>query len=186
MPGDKETHSVDNGRNAPLRSLVADVGGRIQEILDTAERVAGEIRADAETAGRTYLLERQREADQVVQERMSELDQITQSLAARAVNMEHELTAFVAEVEQVRWRMGQLTGEGGPPAESAPVGPPAPDAAAQGPTTFNRGVSQDAALRATQMAVAGAERADIEQMLRDQFGMDDPSAIDSVLHNGNT
>jgi hypothetical protein len=34
------------------------------------------------------------------------------------------------------------------------------------------------------MAVAGAERADIEQMLRDQFGMDDPSAIDRVLHTG--
>jgi len=155
-------------------------------MLDTAERVAGEIRADAEAAGRTYLQERQHEADQVVQERMSELDQITQSLAVRAANMEHEMTAFVAEVEQIRWRMGRLIGEDGPPAESAPVAPPAPDASAQGPTRFDRGVAQDAALRATQMAVAGAERADIEQMLRDQFGMEDPSAIDSVLHTGNT
>jgi len=187
MPDDEQTHSVaDNGRNAPLGSLVANVGGRIQEMLDTAERVAGEIRADAEAAGRTYLQERQGEADRVVQERMAELDQITQSLAARAANMEHEMTAFVAEVEQVRWRMGRLIGEDRPPAESEPAGPPAPDEPAQSPARLDVGGSQDAALRATQMAVAGAERADIEQMLREQFGMDDPSAIDTVLNTGNT
>jgi hypothetical protein len=187
MPKDEEVHSVaDNGGNAPLGSLVANVGARIQEMLDTAERVAGEIRADAEAAGRTYLQERQRDADRVVQERMAELDQITQSLAARAANMEHEMTAFVAEVEQIRWRMGRLIGEDGPPAESAPAGSPTPGMAVQSPARFEPAASQDAALRATQMAVAGAERADIEQMLRDQFGMDDPSAIDRVLHNGNT
>jgi hypothetical protein len=185
MPDDEQAHSVaDNGQNAPLGSLVANVGGRIQEMLDTAERVAGEIRADAEAAGRTYVQDRQREADRVVQERMAELDAITKSLAARTANMEHEMTAFVAEVEQARWRMGRLIGEDGPPAESAPDGPPAPAPAAQSPARFSSGSSQDAALRATQMAVAGAERADIEQMLRDQFGMDDPSAIDRVLHTG--
>ena len=185
MPDDEQTDSIaDNGQSAPLGSLVANVGGRIQEMLDTAERVAGEIRADAETAGRTYLAERQREADRLVQERMAELDAITQSLAARAANMEHEMTAFVAEVEQVRWRLGRLLGEDGVPAGLATGGPPAAAPPEQGPGGTFRGVSQAAALRATQMAVAGAERSDIEHMLRDQFGMDDPAAIDRVLDTG--
>ena len=185
MPEDEQSHSVaDNGPNAPLGSLVANVGGRIQEMLDTAERVAGEIRADAEAAGATYLQDRKREADQIVQERMAELDAVTQSLAARAASMEHEMTAFVAEVEQVRWRMARLVGEAGSPAEPAKGDRPVLGTVPQRPEATDRGVSQAAALRATQMAVAGAERADIEHMLRDQFGMDDPSAIDRVLHTG--
>lgn len=184
MPDDEPTHSAaDNGQHAPLASLVANVGSRIQEMLDTAERVAGEIRAEAEAAGRTYLQERQREADRAVQERMAELDAITQSLTARTAKMENEMTEFAAEAEQARWRMGRLLGDD-LPAEPSPEGPPAPAPGAQPPARFGPGFSQHAALRATQMAVAGAERADIEQMLRDQFGMDDPSAIDRVLQTG--
>lgn len=185
MPDDEQAPSeADNGQSAPLGSLVANVGGRIQEMLDTAERVAGEIRADAEAAGRAYLQERQREADRLVQERMDELDAITQSVAARAASMEHEMTAFVAEVEQVRWRLGRLMGEDDAPAAQTTGAQPAPAPPEQAPSGTFRGVSQAAALRATQMAVAGAERSDIEHMLRDQFGMDDPAAIDRVLEPG--
>jgi hypothetical protein len=45
MPEDEQSNSGDEsgGPAAPLGSLVANVGGRIQEMLDTAERVAGEI-----------------------------------------------------------------------------------------------------------------------------------------------
>jgi hypothetical protein len=140
--------------------------------------------ARSEAAGAAYLKERQREADRVVQERMAELAAVTQSLAARAATMEHEMTAFVAEVEQVRWRMARLIGEDGPPAEPATGEPAATNGSRQAPEVNARGVSQAAALRATQMAVAGADRSDIEHMLRDQFGMDDPSAIDKVLRTG--
>jgi len=43
-----------SGPSAPLGSLVANVGGRIQEMLDTAERVAREIRAEAAAATAAY------------------------------------------------------------------------------------------------------------------------------------
>jgi len=187
MPEDEQSHSVvDDGATAPLGGLVANVGSRIQDMLDTAERVAGEIRADAESAGRTYLQERQREADRVVQERMTELDAITQSLAARAASMEHEMTSFVAEVEQVRWRMARLIGDDATPgAQQATGDGAAANGAPRPPEVNDRGISQAATLRATQMAVAGADRSDIEHMLRDQFGMDDPSAIDRVLRGKN-
>jgi len=185
MPDDEPSFSaVDNGPSAQLGSLVANVGGRIQEILDTAERVAGEIRADAEATGATFMQDRQREADRVVQERMAELDAITELLAARAASVERETTAFLAEVEQVRWRMARLIGDNGPPAEPTAANGMASSAAPQSPEAASRGVSQAAALRATQMAVAGVGRSDIEHMLRDQFGIDDPSAIDGVLRTG--
>ncbi|MEJ7875122.1 MAG: hypothetical protein WKF62_00565 [Solirubrobacterales bacterium] len=176
--------AVDNGPGAQLGNLVANVGGRIQEILDTAERVAGEIRTDAEAAGATYLLDRQREADRVVQERMAELDAITQLLTARAASMERETSAFVAEVEQVRWRMARLIGDDGPPDEPATGDASASRTAPQSPEATGRGISQAAALCATQMAVAGAERSEIEHMLRDQFGIDDPLTIDGLMHTG--
>ena len=168
-----------NEPRAPLGGLVADVGMRIQEMLDTAERAAGEIRANAEAAGAAYLRDRQREAEELVQGRMAELDTITQSLAARAAGMEREATAFVAEVEQVRWRLARLTGEDAP--QSGPTAPAPGNGGPQWPTPPASDPSQAAALRATQMAVAGAERSEIEHMLRDQFGMDDPSALDTVL-----
>ena len=185
MSEDEQSQPVTgNGSTTPFGSLVANVGGRIQELLDSAEQAATKIQADAEAAGTNYLRDRQREADRIVQERMAELDAITQSLAARTGSMEREMTAFVAEVEQVRWRMARLIGDDGPASEPAP----SDQAAAFGepPPGSGRAIPQAAALRATQMAVAGAERVEIERMLRDQFGMDDPSAIDRVLQNGSS
>lgn len=186
MAKDAQSHTgSENAPGAPLGSLVANVGGRIQEMLDMAERVAEEVRAEAQAAGVTYLKDRQREADRIVQERMAELDAVTQSLAARAANMEREATAFVAEAEQVRWRLARLIGEEGLPLESTPSAHAASDAPSERqPEETGLSVPQAAALRATQLAVAGAERSEIEHMLRDQFGMDDPLAIDRVLRPG--
>ena len=110
--------------------------------------------------------DRRREADQIVQQRMAELDVITQSLAGRAAGIEREATAFVAEVEQVRWRLARLAGEDAHSPERAR--PPAAGGGAHEPLVPQAiEIFQAAALRATQMAVAGAERADIEHMLRD-------------------
>jgi len=180
---DEQTFSAnDSGPRSDLGSVVAEVGSRVQEVLDTAERVAGEIQAESEAAAATHVQDRQREADRVVQERMAELDAITQSLAARAASMERETTAFIAEVEQVRWRMARLVGDNGSPAEPATNERWGSRPASEPPEAT--GVPEAAALRATQMAVAGAHRSEIERMLRDQFGMQSPSAIDAVLRAG--
>lgn len=176
-PAHAATHS---GTSTRLGSVVTDVGVRIQEMLDAAERVAGDIRRDAEAAGEEYLQKRQREADEVVRQRINELETITQSLAARATGMEREASAFVAEVEQVRWRLARLIGDDDPP-KSEPIVSAPRNGAGHWPESTGREASQAAALRATQMAVAGAERSEIERMLRDEFDIDDPSALDLVL-----
>ena len=174
----------NNGPGKQIGSIVANVGDRIQEILDLAEQVAGEIRADAEAAGRTYFEDRRREADRIVEERKAELDAITEVLVARAANVEREATAFAAEVEQVRWRLARLTGNDPVPAEPRPSDGWPSRAAWQPPGLTGRGTTQAAALRATQMAVAGAERSEIENMLRNQFGIEDDAAIEGILRTG--
>ena len=185
MPDDEQGFSgAESGPSTQLSGIVANVGGRIQEILDTAERVADEIQAEADAAGQTYVEERRREADRIVQERMAELDAITELLAARAASVEREATAFVAEAEQVKWRMARLIGDNGTPADPATADGLASSEAPQAPGPTRHSVSDAAALRATQMAVAGVERSDIEDMLRAQFGIDDPAAIDRVLRPG--
>ena len=182
-PGDA-AGAGPSGPGAPLGGIVADVGVRVQEILDTAERVSGELRDEAHAAGVAYLQERKREADQIVEQRMAELDAISQSLTARAAGIEREATAFVAEVEQVRWRLARLAGEADPQPEAGAQ--PRVNGGSQATEPVQSGISQSAALRATQMAVAGANRSDIERMLRDQFGVDDPSELDRFLRSGAT
>ncbi|HYH62647.1 MAG TPA: hypothetical protein VD766_12340, partial [Solirubrobacterales bacterium] len=73
-------------------------------------------------------------------------------------------------------------------ASPAPVtesGPPGPTPTAYPGTSASSSESappEEAVLRATQMAVAGSPRSDIEVALRDEFGLDDPgSVVDDIL-----
>ena len=182
MPEDEQDLSAaPNGPSRQVGGLVANIGERIQEIVETAERAAAEIQAEAEAAAAKYLQERQREADQVVQERMAELDSITELLAARAATVERATSAFVAETEQVRWRMARLIGDEAPSTQATRFDEQSPRMPLRQAESSRSSVSEAAALRATQMAVAGAGRSDIEQMLREQFGIEDPAEVDDAL-----
>jgi hypothetical protein len=160
-----------------LGEVVANVGDRIQEIIDTAERIAGEIRADAEAAGDAYLEERRREADRLVEAGVREFTDVTNSLAVRVEALQREASALVEALEEAR---GSLVG-------FAPGFERPPDLHAAGeervPEQDER-VPEQAILRATQMAVAGVERPEIESMLRREFEIQDPAAlVDRLLHS---
>ena len=177
MPDEQHIPTVDDGPRPGLGQVVANVGDRIQEILDTAERVAGEIRAEAEAAAADYLFEQRQAADRIVEERMDDLAAVTQSLSTRAMGVEREATALIAELEEARRRLAQFAGPGqSPPADGitlqpAPRSMPASDGGA------GSRLPEQAVLRATQMAVAGSERTDIERMLRDEFGIEDAESV---------
>ncbi len=182
------------GANGPsLGRAVSNVGNRIQEMLDTAERVADEIRADAEAAAANYVHEQRREADRVVSDRARELIELTESLSMRAKQMEEEAGALVAALEDAMQRMARLAGGAEAPAAApgreplstpaSPV-PPVPVAAAQSSAASEERIPEQAVLRATQMAVAGTERTEIERMLRVEFNIDDPAAVvDEMLRS---
>lgn len=84
---------------------VSAVGERIQEIIDTAERVAAEIQADAERQAREYLAERRREADRLVESRAAELAEMRNVLTATAGRVEAKTAELVAALDDALARV---------------------------------------------------------------------------------
>jgi hypothetical protein len=192
-----------------IGGVVANVGVRVQEILDIAERVASDIRAEAEVAGARQVAESRREADRVVDERIGELASLTRPLSARVEAVEREARALITELDGARERLARFgsqpvagldrpDGAPAPPEDgpvpvpepvsapdsvtvpgSAPEASPGPEAS---PAPDRNQIPEQAILRATQMAVAGVERTEIEHMLRSEFGVDDAmSVVDKML-----
>ena len=175
---------------AGLGEVVANVGDRVQEILDTAERIAGEIRAEAEAAGDAYLYERRREAELAVEEGVREFTGLTHSVTARVETLQREASALVEALEDARRRLAALAQSVEPQPQptfrSSPpeAPPPAEPASADAETSNGDKIPEQAILRATQMAVAGIERTQIELMLRTEFGIRDPaSVVDQMLRS---
>ena len=173
-----------------LGDVVANVGDRVQEILDAAERIAGEIRAEAEAAGENYVYERRREAERAVEEGVREFTGLTHSVTARVETLQREASALVEVLEDARRRLSSLAQSVEPQPQptlrsSPPQAPPTPHpATAETDTSPSEKIPEQAILRATQMAVAGIERTEIELMLRTEFGIRDPaSVVDQMLRS---
>lgn len=145
-----------------LEAVVDDAGERIQELVDAAERVGA----------------------------------LAESLGFRMESLKREAQALVDVLDEARRSLSDLAEAGGAPEvravpapEPAPA-PPSPQAAASrpqpvpeaAPEAAPKRIPEAAVLRATQMAVAGEERTEIERMLREEFGVTDPAgAVDQLL-----
>ncbi len=167
--GPRGEDATDRGSTG-LGDVVANVGERVQEILDAAERIAGDIRAEAEAAADRYLRERRQEAERAVEDGVREFTNLTQSLSGRVETLQREASALVEALEQARRSLAGFAEGVEPHPEAATDAAPAEK------------IPEQAILRATQMAVAGIERTEIELMLRTEFGVEDPAAlIDRML-----
>jgi hypothetical protein len=191
---------------AGLGGVVANVGERVQEILDLAERVAGDIRTEAETASERQIADSRREADRVVDERLGELASLTRSLTGQVEAVAREARALIAQLDGARERLADIGAQpdrtdprpdrtdthpvSAMPTEDAPAAPvdapaapvdtpaaPVDAAAEASPDSDGNQIPEQAVLRATQMAVAGVERTQIEHMLRSEFGVDDATTV---------
>jgi hypothetical protein len=133
----------------------ADAAQRLARIVDAAERAAASVIDDAEQQAQRQLDEARERADRMVAERLRELaDELDPpaSEGRRANHLKPVESAGVAPVEAVE-----------------PLAP-------------RRSGSAAARLLATQMAVSGAERAEIHARLRDGFEIEDTSEIlDAIL-----
>jgi hypothetical protein len=131
---------------------------RLSVIVDAAERAALTVIDDAEKEARRYLEEAQARADMIVAERLREI----------ADEFEHGR----AEVRpEPRLRPVEEADPSPAEEEEAELREPAPN-----------GGSAAARLLATQMAVSGAGREEIEQRLRSGFQIEDTSEIlDAIL-----
>jgi hypothetical protein len=136
-------------------SSAAEAAQRLARIVDAAEQAASSVIDDAEQQAQLHLDEARDRADRIVAERLRELAD--------------ELDPPSAEER----RSGYLR-----PVESAPE----EGSDDEEPLAPRRAGSAGARLLATQMAVSGAERKEIEARLRSGFEIEDTSEIlDAIL-----
>lgn len=129
---------------------------RLAAIVDAAERTALSVIDDAEREARRHVEEARVRADRIVAERLRE----------EADRLEGQTPDNVEPLLR--------------PVEPTPAAPRA-DAPAPAAATTNGG-SAAARLLATQLAVSGSSRPEIEMRLRDKFEIEDTSEIlDAIL-----
>lgn len=196
--------SEETSPGLQLKTSITDASRKIESIIDDAERAATEIRADAKANA-------EREAKRALNESSAELAAVVNPLIERVENLRVEAAALMHEIETATAKLSELarvTGVATPaappvpeeamrPAASPPVDRAEPVAATSSPGPVpvaypGRGreeasaaVPEEAVLRATQMAVAGSSRAEIETTLSDEFGLEDPTpVVNDILGEG--
>jgi uncharacterized membrane protein YccC len=185
-----------------LKSSITDATRKIESIIDDAERAAAEIRAEARA-------EAERESRRLISESAARLAAVVDPLHKRVENLRVEAAALMHELEAATLKLAELTtnaleqeSTGAPLAAESPVTdspePPAlvedvepPSSAGPVPVAYPGKSTaptaaadppEEAMLRATQMAVAGNSRSEIEATLKEDFGLDDPTTVvDDIL-----
>jgi hypothetical protein len=195
------------GSSSDLRRALGAATESIHGIIDAAERVAGEIRADAEARAAEYLAERRREAERIAEERIRQaaattaeraraLDALVRTVAESAQRFRVLAEEVLADLDRTvaAARAGIDEASASPSVRAEPsiaplrrVGPeemPAPREPEGGIQRAADAGDQDseALLRATQMAVVGRGRTEISEALKADFpGVDVDSILDEIF-----
>ena len=174
------------------KQLRADTAERLEAIVESAERAAEGVIDDAEAQARRYLAQARAEADRLSEGTLSELSDLVDTLIGQAASLRQEAERLQATLEEAKSR---IDGEEGrapepPQMEERPQEPQVPRLRAVGedgeaaPAALgpNRGDAAGARLLATQLAVSGSSREEIEERLRNRFEIEDTTAIlDAIL-----
>jgi vacuolar-type H+-ATPase subunit H len=165
------------------QDLRATTAERLEAIVKAAEQAAGGVIDDAEAEARRYLAQARAEADRAVEGRFSELSELIDSLLGQALSLRQEAEGLQTNLEEARKR---FQGEEGPELVEQPETPrlravsPTEELAAE--AEAKRSDAAGARLLATQMAVSGSSREEIELRLRNGFQIEDTTAIlDAIL-----
>lgn len=178
-----------SGKQKDLRVITAE---RLEAIVEAAERAAEGVIDDAEAQARRYLAQAREEADRHSAERVGELSELVDSLLGQTVTLRHEAERLQATLEEAKSRLEgnedwlQPAGSQDPP--DSPQSE-APRLHAVGESEEHdvdedarRADASGARLLATQLAVSGSSREEIELQLRNGFKIEDTDAIlDAIL-----
>ncbi|HEX5990750.1 MAG TPA: hypothetical protein VFY75_11140 [Solirubrobacterales bacterium] len=173
------------------RALRADTAERLEAIVEAAERAAESVIDDAEAQARRYLAQARAEADRLAEGRISGLEELIDSLLGQALSLRQEAERLQATLGEAKSLIESGAAPAPPrqegPAEAEQPEPPRLRAVSDGeePQGEGEGRRSDAAgarLLATQMAVSGSSREEIELRLRNRFEIEDADAIlDAIL-----
>jgi vacuolar-type H+-ATPase subunit H len=199
-------------RPARRREIEDSTAARLAEIVAAAERAAKQVIDEAEAEARSRIIDAQEEADRIVAERLAGLAEITEQINAQAEALKRQAEALQRALAKAKAGLGETEGdepasllerratdfefeEDFVPANGSrkPLGPAlsivgsrtdeyADDAPATDGEPGGNGTPAGARLLATQMAVSGSSRAEIEARLRNGFAINDTRAIlDAIL-----
>jgi len=203
MNAEPASHS-HSGMPASLHSSISEAGRRIDEVVEAAERVAIERREDARREAEQYLEERRQDADRLVADRAAALSELSDSLVRQVEDLSTQSGALAERIDRIAQEVRQVLEEQveddvdhSPPAQAALAEGPAAEEPWESPGepddtyhSVEEGIverpdaqgSEEALLRATQMAISGRSRSEIEAQLRSEFGLEDPEPLlDQVL-----
>jgi cell division septum initiation protein DivIVA len=170
------------------RELRVTTAERLEAIVEAAERAAEGVIDDAEAQARRYLAQARADADRLTSNRNSGLSDLIDSLLAQALSLRQEAERLQATLETAKARIeteeqpGEPQRRGGE-IQDAPrlraVESEETPAPAEGD---RRSDAAGARLLATQLAVQGSSREEIEQRLRNGFEIENADAIlDAIL-----
>jgi vacuolar-type H+-ATPase subunit H len=175
------------------KPLAISTAERLAAIVEAAERAAVQVIDDAEEEARGRLEQAAAEAERLVADRLAELDGLTDSLISQAEAVRAQSEQLIASLEQARRRLAPEQDPERPerrqpdsrPSHLTAVDPVA-ESAAPAPTALRPAEGETTAagarLLATQMAVSGSSREEIEARLRNGFEIEDTASIvDAIL-----
>jgi hypothetical protein len=176
----------DRFRQSRSGTPAREAAERIEAVVEAAERAAESVIDDAERRASAYLAEAQAEADRVVSDRLVSLTELTDTLFSRAEAIRQQTEGLIAAIEQAKVELGGEDGSEAAPAETsaaqrglhlaAVTEPPEPEPRPA------PGTPAGARLLATQMAISGNSREEIELRLRNGFEIEDTTPIlDAIL-----
>jgi hypothetical protein len=183
------------------RALRATTAERLEAIVEAAERAAEGVINDAEAQARRYLAQARAEADRFADDRIAGLPELIDSLLEQALNLRQEAERLQASLEAAKTRIesAEPQSEAQPQPQEQPQAPhlraveseeappPVPVESAPAPAPApvpeeRRSGAAGARLLATQLAVEGSSREEIELRLRNGFEIEDTDAIlDAIL-----
>lgn len=144
-------------RNGRRLNSAADAAERLAAIVEAAEKAAAAVIDDAEEQARRHIEEARERADRVVAERLREL---ADELDPDGSGVEFS-TEYPDDAQPGERRLRPVRPA---PELDEPAGP-------------RRSASAGARLLATQMAISGASRVEIEERLRNGFDIEDATEI---------
>jgi vacuolar-type H+-ATPase subunit H len=181
-------------RPEPPKPLASSTAERLATIVEAAERAAVKVIDDAEDEARGRLEQAEAEAERLIADRLGQLGELTDSLISQAEAVRGQSERLLTALEEARGQFGSARELAQPdrrgqepqrPSHLTAVDPVA-EPVAPAPTELRpvkgETTAAGARLLATQMAVSGSSREEIEARLRNGFEIEDTAAIvDAIL-----
>ncbi len=191
-------------RTVRRQEIEDSTAARLAEIVASAEKAARQVIDEAEEEARSRIIDAREEADRIVAARLAGLAQLTEEISAQADALRRQSEALQRALAEAKAELGGAepfevpAPNGRPvgdrdvdldpdPGARRPVGPALTVVGSTGEERWGRPAEPadtpaGARLLATQMAVSGSSRAEIEDRLRTGFAIKDTRAIlDAIL-----